>query len=269
GWVRSPPGSCLRPEAGERPRRVVAMSRSLSRWQAVTLGAVVLLGLGLGTFGLLALSGVLSGYGLVGRRLWFGEDVWHVRVGSPETRGVEVGTRVRVQGIDAGEVVAITPPEQAGGPVVLRLRLKGEYRHLVRAGSTVQIVSEGVLGGKVLEVRAPRARPGQPPPDDSPAAADALLASEPSPHLRHAPAPVSDTLNGVGSGQGALGSELVGALRSIKEAADTGKEALARSKEAMEKGEETLESVRRPADAISDLPFVGGYVKDPHKILVR
>src|SRR5262249_1577304 len=29
------------------------------------------------------------------------------------------------------------------------------------------------------------------------------------------------------------------------------------------------ESVRRPADAISDLPFVGGYVKDPHKILVR
>ena len=119
------------------------MSRSLTRLQAVVLGTVLLLGAGLAVVGLFA----------VGSRGWFGKDALEVRVGFREIRGVEVGTRVRIQGMDAGEVVAITAPEDPDGAVVLRLRLKGDFRRLVRADSTVQIVSEGMIGGKALEIR--------------------------------------------------------------------------------------------------------------------
>ena len=106
------------------------------------LGLIVFLGVGLAVVGLFA----------VGSRGWFGKEPLHVRVGFREIRGVEIGTRMRIQGIDAGEVVTILPPESPDSPVVLRLALKDEYRRLVRARSTVQIVSEGMLGGKVLEI---------------------------------------------------------------------------------------------------------------------
>ena len=70
-----------------------------------------------------------------------------------------MGTRVRIRGIDAGEVAGITPPESPERPVLLHLRLKGEHRGLVRANSTVRIVNEGMIGGKVLEIHTP-AGPG-------------------------------------------------------------------------------------------------------------
>ena len=98
------------------------MSRSLTRLQALLLGAAVLLGAGLGVAGLFT----------VGSRGWFGKDALTVRVGFADVRGVEVGTRVRIQGIDAGEVEAILPPENPGEPVKLQLRIAGKYRHLVR-----------------------------------------------------------------------------------------------------------------------------------------
>src|SRR5687767_2997523 len=102
------------------------MSRGLTRWQALVLGAFVLGGLLLGGFGLFA----------VGDWSWLSKDTLHVQVAFPEIKGVEVGTRVRIQGIDAGEVVERNPPTNPGDPVVLRLRLKGEYRHLVRSDAT-------------------------------------------------------------------------------------------------------------------------------------
>src|SRR5262249_23540610 len=139
--------SCSRPPARSRgPPGARAegqtMSRSLSRLQALVLGLVVFAGT--------ALAGV--GLFTIGSKDWYGKDALHVRVGFHEVRGVQPGTRVRVQGIEAGEVVEITPPDRPGGPVILRLRIRPEYRHLIRKSSRVQIVMEGALGGKVLEV---------------------------------------------------------------------------------------------------------------------
>src|SRR5213593_3398856 len=91
-----------------RSRRILIVSRSLSRLQLILLGAVVLTGLVLATVGLFA----------VGSRQWFWNDAFHVRTGFHEIRGVEVGTRVRIQGIDAGEVEAIDAPGTPGGDVV-------------------------------------------------------------------------------------------------------------------------------------------------------
>src|SRR5215831_10257117 len=91
-----------------------SMSRVLSRLQATLLAVAVLAGLSLAALGLFA----------VGSRGWYGADALVVRVGFAEIKGVEPGTRVRVQGVDAGEVAQVQPPESPGGPVILHLRLK-------------------------------------------------------------------------------------------------------------------------------------------------
>ena len=122
------------------------MNRSLSRWQAALLGLVVLAGLGLGGLGLFA----------VGSRQWLWSDTFHLQVGFKQVRGVEVGTRVRVLGKPAGEVVDVQFPSRPGGDVVLKLRLDAGVRHLVRADASAQIIGEGLVGGKVVEIQPGR-----------------------------------------------------------------------------------------------------------------
>jgi phospholipid/cholesterol/gamma-HCH transport system substrate-binding protein len=216
------------------------MTRSLPRWQAVLLGVVVLLGLGLTATGLFA----------VGSRQWLWSDTFHVRAGFHEVRGVEVGTRVRVQGIEAGEVEAVEPPATPGGDVVLRLRLDGRLRHLVRADASVRIASEGMIGGKVLEIH-----PGNSAAE--PVADNAVLASKPSAELADVLGQVNHTLEGIRSGEGTLG----------KLAKDP--EAYAALITLLRQSQDTMASIQQDADALKRLPFVRGYVEDAQALLVR
>ncbi|MFO0880165.1 MAG: MlaD family protein [Gemmataceae bacterium] len=230
------------------------MSRSLSRWQALLLGLVVLISLGMGGLGLF----------VVGSQTWPGRNDLHVLVGFPEILGVEVGTRVRIQGVDAGEVVRVVAPREPDELVILRLRIKGDYRHLVRSSSLVQIVPEGMLGGKVLEIRPPVSRSGQPPPDLSPADEDCLLAGETPPTLNDLLTQIGQTMRGVENGQGTLGKlvkdpqayeALVGLLRS--------------SNDAVERSKDAIQTIQRDADALKKVPVLGGYIEDPVGLLVR
>jgi phospholipid/cholesterol/gamma-HCH transport system substrate-binding protein len=118
------------------------MSRSLSRVQAAVLGSLVLLALVLGGSALMILN----------ERSGWGSDSLHVTVGFPDVGGVEAGTRVRIQGMDAGEIEAVVPPDNPGEPVKLRLRIAGKYRHLVRADARVRIAGENLLAGKVVRI---------------------------------------------------------------------------------------------------------------------
>jgi phospholipid/cholesterol/gamma-HCH transport system substrate-binding protein len=230
------------------------VSRSLSGLQALILGLVVVVATGLGVVGIFA----------VGSRGWFGKDALHVRTGFKEIRGVEVGTRVRIQGIDAGEVVAITPPDGPEGDVVLRLRIKGDYRKLVRTSSTVQIVSEGMIGGKVLEIRPPIRKQGQPPPDTTLARDDDLLPSMPSAELTDVLSEVGGALKGIQGGEGSLG-KLVKDPRAYEALVAL----LQNSGEAVDRSKDTMASIQRDADALKKLPLVGGYIEDPVALLVR
>ena len=220
------------------------MSRTLSRLQALVLGLIVLVGIALAVLGLFA----------VGSRGWFGKEPLHVRVGFREIRGVEVGTRVRIQGIDAGEVVNILPPDSPDGPVVLRLALKDEYRRLVRASSTVQIVSEGMLGGKVLEIHRGQLKSGQ---SDEPAAEDALLDSENATELADVLGQVKETLDGIRNGDGTLGK-----LARDPQAYDA-------LLELIHQGRDTVASIGQGADAVKQMPLVRDYVEDAAALLIR
>jgi phospholipid/cholesterol/gamma-HCH transport system substrate-binding protein len=205
---------------------------------------VVLLGLGLGALGLFT----------VGSRGWFGKDSLRVRVGFPEIRGVEVGTRVRIQGIDAGEVVDIEAPARPGEKVILHLRLKGEYRRLVRSDSTVRIVGEGMIGGKVLEIQTGKPDPTKPSEE---VADNALLASETSPELTDLLNQVGTTLSGIQKGDGTVGKLL------------TDPDAYLSLIALLQQSKETMATFQQDAEAVKRLPLVGKYVEDPIALLER
>ena len=74
--------------------------------------------------------------------------------------GVEVGQRVRVQGIDAGVVEAIEPPSAPGKPVTLVFRVDARLRPLVRRDATARIVDRG---GRRRQGRRDRSGPARRP----------------------------------------------------------------------------------------------------------
>ena len=231
------------------------MSRSLSRVQSVLLAVVVLGGLTLGVLGLFAVDGrrgvipdTLHSLGVP--ETWLKDDRFHVRVGFRQVRGVENGARVRVQGIDAGEVVAVEPPATPGGDVVLRLRLAGKVRHLVRADASARIVAEGMIGGKVIEIS-----PGSSSADL--VADDAVIASRSTPELTDVLAQLDGALQEVRDGRGTLG-------KLVKD--DAAYTELLRT---LQQGRSTLASIQQDADALKEMPLVRSYVRDAHKLLVR
>lgn len=216
------------------------MSRTLSRFQAVLLGAIVLAALALAATGLFA----------VGSRQWLWNDTFHVAVGFTQIRGVEAGTRVRVQGIEAGEVETVEPPAVPGGEVRLRLRLGGRLRHLIRADATARIVSEGMIGGKVVEI--------DPGTASAPAVEDnAQLASCSTTDLTDLLGQVHAALDGLRDGQGTVS-------KLLKDP-----EVYAHVVALLEQSRETMSSFQQDAEALKRLPVVRSYVEDPQTLLLR
>jgi phospholipid/cholesterol/gamma-HCH transport system substrate-binding protein len=221
------------------------VSRALSGPQAVLLGLTVLLGLALGAGSLF----------VIGRRGWYGTGAFPVRAAFREIRGVGVGTRVRLKGMDAGEVTAVLPPERPEDPVVLRLLVKGEYRRLLRPDAVVHIENDGLVGGKVLEIR-----PGPADGGDGPVADDQLLKGDSSDLMADATA----AMGGVGQGKGSLGkfTEESTAHDAFVDMMRQGTKTLARS-------EQAAAALQEDAEALKRLPVLGAYVEDPAVLLQR
>jgi phospholipid/cholesterol/gamma-HCH transport system substrate-binding protein len=216
------------------------VSRTLSTLQAIVLGVVVLLGLGV-------IAGAVY---VVAAKQWFGQDALHVRAGFRNAGGVEVGTPVRIQGVTAGEVVAVEPPGRKGKEVLVRMRIRGDFRHLVGQDSVAQIVSVGMLGAKAVEIA-----PGD--DDGPPAEDDTLLASKPASEITDVLDQVKTTLENVVEGDGTVG------LLVRDPQAYQGLVAL------LNQARTTLTSIQQDADAVKNLPLVGKYVEDPQRLLVR
>jgi outer membrane protein OmpA-like peptidoglycan-associated protein len=198
------------------------------------LGIVVLAAIGLGAVGLFA----------VGNGKWPWSDALYLRAGFSEIRGIEPGSRVRVKGEDAGEVVEILSPEQPSAPVVLRLRLHARFRGRIRTDAVAQIVSDGFMGGKLIEIH-----PGS---DQAAAAADnALLSSRPGLEL-------TDLADRVGA-----------VLADLREQKAGLGELIQNSKTMVKQGEETMKSFQDVSDAVKRFPVVRSYVEDPLALLYR
>lgn len=210
------------------------MTRSLSRLQAILLGVVVLVGLGLAGFGVFA----------VGNRQWLWSKPFHVTVGFAQLRGIEVGTPVRVQGIGAGEVVEVDVPEKIGGAVRVRLRLDAKLRHLLRTDAAAQIVSEGMLGGRAIEI------------DPGSAAAEPLadggtIASRTTFEL-------SDVV-----------TQLVNMLQALEKEKGRFVEVADNTNTLLRKGTDTFEALQQVAEGIKRVPLLRNYVEDPNQLVVR
>lgn len=107
----------------------------------------------------------------VARRQWRAQPTFHVRAQFQTVGGVEAGHRVRFQGIDAGVVQSVAPPLEPGDPVELTLRIDERIRPLVRVDTVARIISEGMIGARVVELK-----PGE---VDAPAVVDGgLIESE-------------------------------------------------------------------------------------------
>lgn len=266
------------------------MSQSLTRWQSVVLGLVVLAAVGLGGFGA---ARIAERQGLWG-------DTFEVAVGFPEAHDVTPGTPVRVRGVEAGKVLAIDypPDDTPGAEVTLRLELNTKYARRLYADASAQIFSSGLLGSKVIALHpgtpekgpleSGRVRGVRPFSIDEAAAELRDTAKEVKELVKQASATAAEAnalVQEVRQSNGTLAKLLKDddLYRDLKDVAAQSRGLLQRASGAVGKvegqmddlkgfvtdGRETLRSVRQGTDAIGRLPIIRGYVEDAAALLVR
>jgi phospholipid/cholesterol/gamma-HCH transport system substrate-binding protein len=142
------------------------VSRHLSAGRALILGLAVVSAAAVGTYA----------FYQVHARKGLGADAFRVEAAFADIGGVQAGTRVRLQGIDVGEVVEVVPPAEPGQKVALKLRIAGKVRHLVRQDARIKIEQPQLVGDKTL-----RLVPGS--IDAEPITDGATLAAVESPEL--------------------------------------------------------------------------------------
>lgn len=105
--------------------------------------------------GVFVIGGLLlfaAGLFLIGdRRLLFAPQ-FELHSTFTKVTGVQIGSRVRLAGIDAGEVLEIVIPPRPSDPFRVRMRLREDLRHLVRADSVAAVQTDGIVGNTFLQV---------------------------------------------------------------------------------------------------------------------
>ena len=138
------------------------MSRGVSRGRAITIGLFLLSTIGLGTLAVVGVSG----------RQWRLQPTFRVRADFSNIGGLAVGDRVRIQGIDAGVVESVVPPEAPGGRVGLWLRVDERLHSLVRVDALATIAPQGIVGARIVEIQPGKA-------DALPLSEGGVIASQP------------------------------------------------------------------------------------------
>jgi phospholipid/cholesterol/gamma-HCH transport system substrate-binding protein len=114
----------------------------MSSTRTAMVGAFVLGGLVLFAAGLFMIGD---------RRLLFA-DQFEVTTAFTKVTGLQVGTQVRVAGLDAGEVLEIRVPAVPSQPFVVRMRLREDLHHLVRTDSVCSVHTDGIVGSAFIQV---------------------------------------------------------------------------------------------------------------------
>jgi phospholipid/cholesterol/gamma-HCH transport system substrate-binding protein len=118
--------------------------------------------------GVFVIGGLLlfaAGLFLIGdRRLLFAPQ-FELHSTFTKVTGVQVGSRVRLAGIEAGEVLEVVIPLRPSEPFRVRMRLREDLRHLVRTDSVAAVQTDGIVGSTFIQVsvgtdEAPIVEPG-------------------------------------------------------------------------------------------------------------
>ena len=87
------------------------------------------------------------------RRLLFAQH-FEVNADLGSVTGIQVGTRVRVGGVDAGEVLAIGIPPNPAERFQVGMRVREDLHPLVRTDSVAAVLTDGLLGNVFIQIRA-------------------------------------------------------------------------------------------------------------------
>ncbi|HUE85226.1 MAG TPA: MlaD family protein [Vicinamibacterales bacterium] len=93
-----------------------------------------------------------AGLFLIGDRRLLFADQFEVTTSFTKVTGLQVGTNVRVAGLDAGEVLEIRVPSVPSQPFVVRMRLRQDLHHLVRTDSVCSVHTDGIVGSAFIQV---------------------------------------------------------------------------------------------------------------------
>jgi phospholipid/cholesterol/gamma-HCH transport system substrate-binding protein len=116
----------------------------MNRSRAVAVGAFVIAGVLL--FG--------AGLFLIGNRRMLFNRTFEVYAEFANVAGLEDGAKVRVAGLDAGEVKTINVPATPSARFRVTLRIREDLHPLIRVDSVATIQTDGLVGNKFVQVEA-------------------------------------------------------------------------------------------------------------------
>ena len=116
----------------------------MNRSRAVAVGAFVVAGV--------LLFGV--GLFLIGDRRMLFSNMFEVYAEFANISGLQNGAKVRVAGMDAGEVDTIHVPSTPSARFRVKLRIREDVHQLIRLDSVASIQTDGLVGNKFIQVEA-------------------------------------------------------------------------------------------------------------------
>lgn len=105
--------------------------------------------------GVFLVGGVLlfaAGLFLIGSRRLLFVDQFELNAQFGRVTGLQVGSPVRVAGLDAGEVTEITIPPSPSERFAVSMRVREDVRQLIRTDSVAGIQTDGIVGNTFIQV---------------------------------------------------------------------------------------------------------------------
>lgn len=112
--------------------------------RAVLVGAFVVGGIVLFSIGLF----------MIGNRRMLFADNFDLRSEFAEIAGLQLGAKVRVAGMDAGEVREIHVPTGPRGKFQVIMRVRSDLHPVIRVDSVASIQNDGLVGNKFVQIEA-------------------------------------------------------------------------------------------------------------------
>src|SRR5205807_1650397 len=86
--------------------------------------------------------------------------------------GLQEGATVRLAGVQIGRVSKVELPAQPGGKVRVSMKIARQFEDRIRKDSEARIVTQGLLGDRIVEITVGSAKTAAVQPDDTIAAKD-------------------------------------------------------------------------------------------------